>query len=265
MVVRFTTMLVYVDESYKARGTPNCKSTFAAVCMREDRYRAFDTEFFKLKKYFFKIAQPFDLELKGRLLLSGDKIGLPRNREFVRQVMALMREFEVVPFAVVQDGSLQLSALKPDYLPELYRGVLRRVDRYMQEKYPKDCGILFFDGIDHGTNQRVAVAFNNFMFRHGAGSQFQHVLPVPNFSDSIVTPGIQLADVVAYCVNERYVAYSKPGHLEEFFQEFRSMTFTYENPDENIKMWGVTRIRVQPHEEVEEAEPTEGAEQPGTL
>ena len=152
--VQSAAMLVYVDESYKPPGTTNCKSTFAAVSMREDRYRAFDVEFFRLKRYFFKITEPFQLELKGRLLLSGDKIGLPRNREFIRQLMALMREFGVVPFAVVQPGSFQLSALKPDLLPTLYRGVLRRVDRYMQERFPKYHGILFFDGIDHGTNQK---------------------------------------------------------------------------------------------------------------
>lgn len=243
-------MLVYVDESYKASDTPNCKSTFAAVCMREDRYRAFDTEFFKLKRYFFKITEPFQLELKGRLLLSQQKIDLPRNREFIRQVMALMREFEVVPFAVVQGGSFQLSALKPDYLPTLYRAVLRRVDRYIQEKFPKYDGVLFFDGIDHGTNQKVAVAFNNYMFRHGAGLQLQHVVPVPNFSDSIVTPGIQLADVVAYCVNERYISYGKPAHLEDFFQEFRNMSFTYQNPDENIVVWGFSQVGPAPHEEI---------------
>jgi hypothetical protein len=35
-----------------------------------------------------------------------ETVGLPRNREFVRQIMALMRELVVVPFAVVRDGSL---------------------------------------------------------------------------------------------------------------------------------------------------------------
>ena len=47
-------MLVYVDESYREAATSNCKSTFAAVCIREDKYRALDKEFFKLKKHFFK-------------------------------------------------------------------------------------------------------------------------------------------------------------------------------------------------------------------
>lgn len=170
-----------------------------------------------------------------------------------------MREFEVIPFAVVQDGSLQLSALKPDYLPSLYRGVLRRVDRYMQERFPKHHGGLFFDGIDHGTNQRVAVAFNNYMFRHGFGVQLQHIVPVPNFSDSLVTPGIQLADVIAYCVNERYIGYGKKGHLEDFFIEFRNMSFTYQNPDEKIVVWGFSLIAEHAPKESEGVEPVEGA------
>jgi hypothetical protein len=81
------------------------------------------------------------------------------------------------------------------------------------------------------------------MFRHYQGLQLVHVLPVPNFSDSVVTPGIQIADVLAYCVNERYAQYAHQGdHLENFFQEFRDLSFTYENADENVRMWGFTQI-----------------------
>jgi len=177
-------MLVYADESYREQNTANCKSTFAAVCIPEDRYRAFEIDLFRLKKHFWKVQEPSDLELKGRLLLSERAIELPKNREFIRQLIALLREYNIVPLAVVQDGSFPLSTLKVDHLPQLYRAVLRRVDRYMVEKYPNDHAVLFFDGIDHQTNQKVAVSFTNYMFRHQAGIQCQHILPVPNFSDS---------------------------------------------------------------------------------
>jgi hypothetical protein len=153
-----------------------------------------------------------------------------------------MREYSVVPFAVVQDGSLQLSSIKGDYLPNLYRNVLRRVDRYMVEKHPEKVAVLFYDSVDHETNRKIAISFNNFMFRHQGGVQLQHVLPVLNFSDSLVTPGIQVADVVAYCVNERYMEraglHDPRGHLEEFFQEFRGLTFNDEHPDEGYTVWG---------------------------
>lgn len=239
-------MLVYVDESYRRADEPNCKSTFAAVCIREEKYRAFDTDLLKLKKHYWKIQAPSDLELKGRLLLSEHAIELPKNREFIRQLIALMKEHEVVPFAVVQDGSLQLSSIQGDHLPTLYRNVLRRVNRYMSEKCSaNETAVLFYDSVDHMTNQRIAISFNNFMFKHTLGAQLHRVLPVLNFSDSLVTPGVQIADVIAYCANERAVergSHAMRGHLEEFFQQFRELTFNWEQPDENFTLWGFQRV-----------------------
>jgi len=237
-------MLVYVDESYHASDVPNCKSTFAAVCIPQEPYRAFDTDFFKLKKHFWKhVQEPSDLELKGRNLLSEHALELPKNRDFIGQLITLMKEYHIVPFAVVQEGSMQLSSINQKELPRLYRAVLGRVDRFLIETAPAQKAILFFDGIDHQTNQKIAVSFNAFMFRHFRGSQLLHLLPVPNFSDSVVTPGIQIADVLAYCVNERYTRHPhQSDHLEAFFQQFRELSFTYENPEENILMWGFSQI-----------------------
>lgn len=249
-------MLVYVDESYQAAQVPNCKSTFAAACIPEERYRSFDTDFFNLKRHFWKhIREPSDLELKGRNLLSSGALELPKNRDLIRQLVILMKEYGIVPFAVVQEGSLQLSSLSQVELPPLYRAVLRRIDRLMVETRPKEQAILFFDGIDHQTNQKIAIAFNGYMFRHFRGSQLSNVLPVPNFSDSRVTPGIQIADVLAYCVNERYITHAHQGeHLEEFFEQFRALSFNYENPDENFRMWGFTQLGTS-HERAEPTEP----------
>jgi len=257
-------MLVYLDESYREAKTPNCKSTIAAVCIPEVKYRAFEMDLVRLKKHFWKPQEPTDLELKGRLLLSDHAIGLPKNREFIRQLVALLKEYDIVPFAVVEDGSIPLATLKPDHLPSLYRAVLRRVDRFMVEKHPSDHAILFFDGIDHQTNQKIAVSFTSYMFRHQAGIQHQHILPVPNFSDSLVTPGIQLADVIAYCVNERHVGHAKPGHLEDFFLDFRNLTFTHENPDEDFVLWGFQRIGTS-KQDTEETETPGSGDQPTLL
>jgi hypothetical protein len=53
---------------------------------------------------------------------------------------------------------------------------------------------------------------------------------------------------LAYCVNERYVG--RRGHLEEIFSQFRDLSFTYQNPDEDVVMWGFTMVRVgEPVEE----------------
>jgi hypothetical protein len=49
-----------------------------------------------------------------------------------------------------------------------------------------------------------------------------------------------LADVLAYCVNERYVG--RREYLEEYFQRFRDLAFNYQNPETNLNLWGIQQI-----------------------
>lgn len=236
-------MLVFVDESYRKPEEPNAKSTFGAVLLQEQRYRELDTKLFELKRVFWKVENSYDFELKGRDLLSERKISLPKNREFISQIVFLCKEVGCVLFAVVQDGTITLAS-ESNRLPSLYRALLWRVNTFMQEKFPADQAVFFFDGIDHPTNQKVAISFNNFMQRHRWGRAYQNVIPTPFFCDSRVSPGIQLSDVLAYCVNERYVG--RRGYLEEYFQLFRDLSFNYQNPDENLNLWGFQMIPPEP-------------------
>jgi hypothetical protein len=153
----------------------------------------------------------------------------------------------------VQDGTLTLAS-DSEKLPNLYRALIRRVNVFMQLKFPNDRAVFFFDGIDHNTNRKIAISFNNFMQKHHWGRAYVHVIPTPFFCDSIVSPGIQVADVVAYCVNERYVG--RRGYLEEYFLKFRDLTSNHQDPDEGFNLWGFVMI---PPEEipVEETENTE--------
>ena len=62
-------MLVFVDESYHEQTDLNAKSTFSAVLIEDKRYREFDKKLFDLKKHFWKVQNPYEMELKGRKLL----------------------------------------------------------------------------------------------------------------------------------------------------------------------------------------------------
>jgi hypothetical protein len=79
-----------------------------------------------LTKHFWKVENLYDFELKGRLLLSERAITLPKNREFISQLISLCKEVNAVLFAVVQDGTLTLAS-QSDKLPSLYRALLKRV------------------------------------------------------------------------------------------------------------------------------------------
>lgn len=232
-------MLVFIDESYREASEPNAKSTFAAILVKEENYRDFDTKLFQLKRSFWKVESAYDFELKGRLLMTERALDLPKNREFISQLVYLCKEVRAVPFAVVQDGTITLAS-ESNRLPNLYRALLWRVNTFMREKFPQDHAEFFFDGIDRATNRKVAISFNNFMQKHRWGKEYLNVIPTPFFCDSEVSPGIQVADVLAYCVNERYGG--RRGYLEECFKQFREITFNYQNPDEEFTLWGFQMI-----------------------
>jgi len=264
-----------VDGSYHEEDNPRAKSTFAAVLINEVKYRDFDMRLFDLKKHFWKVQNPYDLELKGRKLMNDRALIMPKNRDFISQFIALCKEVGAVVFAVVQDGIFPLAS-ESDRLPNLYRALMRRVNMFMEAKFPNDQAVFFFDGIDHQTNRKVAICFNNFMFRHWWGQSYHNIIPTPFFCDSLVSPGIQMADVLAYCVNQRYGG--RRGYLEELFQQFRELTYNHEVPDENFTLWGVQRIPAEeklplPSEaeiltiqeiEVQKAAETGGPERPAT-
>lgn len=84
-------MLVFVDESYSPEGTPNAKTTFAAAVVAEQGYRDLERDLYKLRRHFFKNPDPYAVEFKGRLLLSERAIVMPKNREFIRQLIYLCR------------------------------------------------------------------------------------------------------------------------------------------------------------------------------
>lgn len=238
-------MLAFIDESYRSEGTDNPKTTFGSVIVSRDRYRDLDKGLFDLKQHFFKIQRGFDLELKGRLLLNERKVTLPKNREFIRQVLSLLREIEVVVFAVVQDGvqSMQSQFHDLDYLPNLYRQILRRINNLVAAKHSDKMASLIFDAIDDSTNHRIARQIYNYFYLHRWGQGSNHLLFHPFFADSKISAGLELADILSYCVNERYIG--RRGHIEDFFQEFRELAYNHE--DEPGKMlWGIEMIQADP-------------------
>ncbi len=79
------------------------------------------------------------------------------------------------------------------------------------------------------------------MYRHRWGQASKNILPTPFFCDSVVSPGIQIADVLAYCVNQRYSG--RRGYLEEVFQRFRALAYNHEDPDEGFTLWGFSMIK----------------------
>jgi hypothetical protein len=238
-------MLAFIDESYRSDNTDNPKTTFGAVLIERERYRDLDKGVFELKQHFFKVQRGFDLELKGRFLLGERKIILPKNREFIRQVLSLLKEHNVTVFAVVQDGIQNMTSLKTDanYLPNLYRHILRRINSFAETTSPEKLVSLVFDGIDDATNHKIGRQIYNYFYLHRWGQGAKNILFHPFFADSKISAGIELADILAYCVNERYIG--RRDYIEEFFQNFRELSYNHEQ-EPGKTMWGIQAIEPDP-------------------
>ncbi|KPJ58244.1 MAG: hypothetical protein AMS15_08875 [Planctomycetes bacterium DG_23] len=234
-------MLYFIDESYRLQEVPEPKSTFAGIMIKKQEVREFERHLFDLKKRFYKVHYPHQVEIKGRLLLSPRRIKSPKNRELVTELISLCREHEITPFAVVTTGSITLASQSRG-LPDMYQGIIWRANNFMQQKYPERIALPIFDGIDRETNRKISISFNNFMHRHKRGQSYDHILTTPLFVNSVVSPAMQIADVIAYCVNERYMGRSAEPELEEFFQQFRDLTFNYQDPQDRFHLWGIQQI-----------------------
>lgn len=65
----------------------------------------------------------------------------------------------------------------------------------------------------------------------------------PFFADSTISAGLELADILAYCVNERYIG--RREHIEEFFLNFRDLAYNHEE-EPGKTVWGIEQIQPDP-------------------
>lgn len=216
-------MLVFVDESWREDSQGTSKTTYAAVLVGEGDSRDLARRFFNLKKQYWKISNPWQMEIKGRKLLRRRKRGNRKVEKFMENFFELCMDTDIVWFAVTRDGEIRLVS-DSNYLPELYRSILWRINTYMKKTVPAEKALMFFDARDEKANRKVAQSFTNFMYRHRWGHAYRNVIETPFFVDSIVTPGVQIADIVAYCVNERQ--FDDRQDIIPLYEKFENFTET---------------------------------------
>ena len=92
-------MLVFVDESE----WPRPKDPKWIYCMgrhlHPSRSREFFREVYQLERKFWKVLEPYEFEIKGRLLLSRTGVTSPKKREFCEELISLCKLNGVRAFA----------------------------------------------------------------------------------------------------------------------------------------------------------------------
>ncbi len=196
-------MLVFIDESEWPRpATPGGFTVWAAIGVPTERQREFFREIFNLEKKFWKSNEPYDFELKGRLLLSKKGMTSPKKKEFVEEILSLCKSGEVVAFAVgLRYPSIDVME---GVEPNTYRvisALCERVETMTEEQRPNETAAMVFDSQED--NKAKALEFGNYTYGTIVGRGMTHVVSTPLFVSSLVTKGVQIADLFAYALAQQ--------------------------------------------------------------
>lgn len=198
-------MLVFVDESEWPRPrTPGGFTVWAGVGLHTENQREFFREILNLEKKFWRTQEPYDFEIKGRLLLNRRGLTSPKKREFVEEILSLCKLHKVVAFAVGlrYPSTVAMAGLEPNTFPVI-AALCERVETMMEEQRPTDTAVIVFDSQEDKKDMTRALEFGNYVYGTQAGRGMTHVVSTPLFTSSLVTKGVQIADLFAYALAQQ--------------------------------------------------------------
>ena len=188
--------------------------------------RDFVRAIFQLERKFWKVVEPYDFEIKGRLLLGKAGMTSPKKQEFCEEVISLCKTHNVRAFAVGLKNAqnLSLSGLNEPVTYRAYSRLLERIEAMMAEDYPDEMAIVALDSADQATDTKRALNFGNFLFGNPTGRACVHIVETPFFVSSAVTTGIQIADLVAYALAQQNLGRDDLKHVGERVRELEWRT-----------------------------------------
>lgn len=252
-------IFAFMDES--GHPHPNDQSTrpvLVTVCLDAGYLRTVNTEVFRLKKRLLQ-RDSFDFEMKAKKLITPATFrNRPDKREFVESFFELMRNLEVTIFAQIMERPASPPPTSEDFLPMQFRHQLYRVNRYLELHRPDDLAAIMFDG-DGSQFGGLAIRFSNWLYRSAGGQSLTRLADSPFFVDSKVTPGIQLADMVASVVRqyeERRLFTGMPegdsfgSAIARYYKIVEEKTADLEAPQGDFTWYGFNRMPERDHYQV---------------
>ena len=193
-------MLIFVDESEWPRPkSPGGYTVWAGVASHPKRGKEFFREIFNLERKFWKVEEPYDLEIKGRLLLNKKALTSPKKREFTEEILSLCKLNDILTFAVglryPDTGSLDTMSEPSIY--RVFNLLLERVEAMMAESFPDEMAVVAFD--------------------------------------SQATKGIQIADLCAYAVSQVNLGRQE---LRPYYDRIRELEWHSQRADVEHPMHG---------------------------
>lgn len=196
-------MLVYVDESGHPRPTDDTsRPVLLSVIIKETDMKELCHRMYNIKN---DIYGRTDVEVKATNLITERTLRLnhTNNKKFVGKLMELITDFDIKICAVIMEKPDIIIQDRDGILPPQYRHLLKYIELYCKNH---DCSMALavFDEQDRYEDAKISIAFNNFLYKSALGKSFVKILQVPLFANSEVTPGVQLADLMAGIVRHYY-------------------------------------------------------------
>lgn len=226
-------MLAFVDSSGVPHPhDPNATWAVAAVCIPTESSRKIAAIIHGLKMK--HIGAPHSgaptMELKAHRLLSRSRFNQAKHGHLkaVRNLNLLGAVFDTIEslpelsiYAVVGRRPDMVPEGSPGYLSIPYRYLLQRIHRHAWEVNQDKMVFMIFDEGEPYRDGDLSVAFTNFLFHAPEGQAMKNILETGLFVSSAVTPGIQLADLVAGALRhelELRDAKKIPGFTSDLFE-----------------------------------------------
>ncbi len=157
----------------------------------------------------------FSLEAKG---VSSNELNL------IRDIFVYMKTLGIQLFASIvfaqQDLDLACANVKQLERPFFY--LFERIDLFMKENQPGLMAKIIFDDRGVQNNKKISASISNFFHKSLAGQSFDSIIKVPFFGISTENVGIQIADIVAYVLGNRFTGKRKQM---EFFKKAKEIEF----------------------------------------
>ena len=249
-------LFAFMDES--GHPHPNDQSTrpvLVTACLDAEYLRTVNTEVFKLKRRILQ-RDSFDFEMKAKKLITPSTFrNRPEKREFVESFFELLRNLDLVIFAEIMERPSQPPSMPQDFLPMQFRHQLYRVNRHLELHKPNDLAAIMFDG-DGSQFGGLAIRFSNWLYRSDGGRSLSRLAESPFFVDSKVTPGIQIADMVASVIRqfeERELYHGIPtgdsfsSAIARYYKIVREKTIDLEAPRGDFTWYGFNRMPERDH------------------
>ncbi len=195
-------MLVFIDESGYPRPSDSTQNPILlGVCIHENDIKPITNQIYKLKDSIYGKQD----EIKSTKLIREATITRNRskNKAYVEGMIDIISAYKTAVFAIIMDKPKEIITVPEQHLPKQYYLLLKKIEFYCNHHhYGK--AMMIFDEIHEEADRKIAEAMTGFLFKTDFGRSFRHILEMPLFVSSAVTPTIQFADIFAGIVRHYY-------------------------------------------------------------